>query len=168
MNITSTLGGLDTHEFNYRESDMHLSYLPMAHIFERVLVYACLLKGGTMGMYNGDALKLKEDLADIKPTVFASVPRLYNRFYDLMKARLNALEGMKKSLADAGLNSKLENLKNSAAYTHSLYDPLLFNKTKEVFGGRVRIMITASAPISTDVLNFLKVACACPILEGYG
>jgi long-chain acyl-CoA synthetase len=45
---------------------------------------------------------------------------------------------------------------------------MVFNKTKAVFGGRVRVMVTASAPISPDVLNFLRVATSCPILEGYG
>lgn len=52
--------------------------------------------------------------------------------------------------------------------THSLYDRLVFNKTKAVFGGRVRFMVTASAPIQGDVLDFLKVATICPIIEGYG
>jgi len=44
-----------------------------------------------MGMYNGDTLKLKEDLADLKPTIFASVPRLYNRFYDIMNSNFNSI-----------------------------------------------------------------------------
>jgi long-chain acyl-CoA synthetase len=49
-----------------------------------------------------------------------------------------------------------------------MYDRLVFNKFKDFLGGRVRFMITGSAPISKDVLNFLKVAFCCPIAEGYG
>jgi long-chain acyl-CoA synthetase len=61
-NIVSTLGGLTGEEFNLEHEDMHLSYLPMAHIFERLVVYCCLLSGGAFGMYSGDMLKLKQDM----------------------------------------------------------------------------------------------------------
>lgn len=67
-----------------------------------------------------------------------------------------------------GLKKKLYNFKHYVQLTHSIYDRLIFNKTKAVFGGKVRIMITASAPIAQDVLDFLRVTTCCPILEGYG
>jgi long-chain acyl-CoA synthetase len=50
-----------------------------------MLSYFSLLNGASIGYYSGDVLKLKEDMADLKPTVFGSVPRLYNRFYDVIK-----------------------------------------------------------------------------------
>jgi long-chain acyl-CoA synthetase len=49
-----------------------------------------------------------------------------------------------------------------------LYDAIIFKKIKSIFGGRVRIMVTGSAPISAEVLDFMKIACCCPIIEGYG
>ena len=49
-----------------------------------------------------------------------------------------------------------------------LWDKLVFNKTKEVFGGRVRFMVTASAPISGEILDFIKIVACCPVIEGYG
>lgn len=49
-----------------------------------------------------------------------------------------------------------------------LWDKLVFNKTKEAFGGRVRFMVSASAPISAEILDFLKVVVCCPIVEAYG
>jgi long-chain acyl-CoA synthetase len=52
-----------------------------------------------MGFYSGNVLKLKEDLQILKPTLFPSVPRLLNKFYDAMQKGINALEGAKKSLA---------------------------------------------------------------------
>lgn len=84
-NLTSTLAGLEGGSFETHSEDVHLSYLPMAHIFERMMSYSILLTGGSACMFNGDVLKLKEDLASVRPTIFASVPRLYNRFYDLIK-----------------------------------------------------------------------------------
>lgn len=56
----------------------------------------------------------------------------------------------------------------NASYTHWLYDALVFNKIRAIFGGRIRVMVTGSAPISSDVLDFMKIATACPIVEGYG
>ena len=52
--------------------------------------------------------------------------------------------------------------------THSFYDWLVFDKIKKILGGRVKMMVTGSAPISKDVLDFLKVCFCCPISEGYG
>ena len=66
------------------------------------------------------------------------------------------------------MNGKMYYLKNGGHVTHRLWDKLIYNKTKEAFGGRVRLMITASAPIPGEVLDFLKVVVCCPIIEAYG
>lgn len=55
-----------------------------------------------------------------------------------------------------------------ASYNHSCYDALVFKKVSKILGGRVKLMITASAPISKEVLELLKVAFCCPILEAFG
>jgi long-chain acyl-CoA synthetase len=62
-------------------SDVYISYLPLAHIYERVNQIALLHYGVAIGFYQGDNLKLMDDLAALRPTVFSSVPRLYNRIY---------------------------------------------------------------------------------------
>ena len=149
-------------------TDVHLSYLPMAHVLERMFLCFLVSTGASIGFYSGDVQKLKDDLQELKPTVFPSVPRLFNRFHDAMKDGLGKLTGYKKVLADKALATKLYNLRNYGQYTHSLYDALVFKKTKQAVGGRVRYMITGSAPISEQVIDFLKVACCCPIFEGYG
>jgi long-chain acyl-CoA synthetase len=56
-----------------------------------------------IGFYQGDVLKLTQDLAVLKPTVMVSVPRLYNRFYDLMQAKIKELSGFKKILTEWGI-----------------------------------------------------------------
>lgn len=113
-------------------------------------------------------MKLKEDLEELRPTIFISVPRLYSRFYDLMQSKLSELKGMKKKLADRAIRTKLANLAKSAKYTHCLYDRLIFKKFRAVLGGRVRLCGTASAPISKDILDFMKIAFCCPVIEAYG
>lgn len=58
----------------------------------------------------------------MRPTVFASVPRLYNKFYDGIKAKINEVTGLKKSFAERAVRVKLENLRSDAKYTSGLYD----------------------------------------------
>ena len=66
------------------------------------------------------------------------------------------------------MNSKLYYLQRDGAVTYDMYDRLVFNNIKQRLGGRIRIMITASAPIAGNVLSFLKCAFCCPIVEAYG
>lgn len=86
--------------------------------------------GASIGIYSGDILKLKDDLADLKPTFFPSVPRLYSRFYDVMTSGINKLTGVKRYLADWGISTKLKNLNNHNVYNHGIWDKIIFNKTK--------------------------------------
>jgi long-chain acyl-CoA synthetase len=104
----------------------------------------------------------------VKPTFFISVPRLFNKFYDKIKAKLGAATGIDGILIQKALAEKLKKVEAGEGYLHSKYDALVFNNIKAFLGGRVRIMLTGSAPISADVLNFLKVVFCCPVTEGYG
>jgi len=113
-------------------------------------------------------LKLTSDIQELKPTLFASVPRLYNKIYDKIVGSVNQAGGAKKSLFETAVAAKVHNLETRCQYTHAIYDPLIFNKVKQIFGGRVRLMTTGSAPISRDVSNFFKIAFCVPIMEGYG
>lgn len=97
-----------------------------------------------------------------------SVPRLFNRFYDLMKAKVNELTGIKRQLTDWGIQKKLSAISLNARTEDPFYDALVFNKFRDILGGRMKTMITGSAPISKEVLNFLKIAFCCQIKEGYG
>jgi long-chain acyl-CoA synthetase len=85
-----------------------------------------------------------------------------------MQAKINELQGFKRTLTDWGVQKKIANYDATAAYTHGFYDALIFSKFAAVLGGRMRLMVTGSAPISKDTLRFLKIAFCCPINEGYG
>ena len=123
----------------------------MAHVFERVIAGGMTFHGGAIYFSKPDPLALREDLQLIKPTIFCSVPRIYNKMYDGINAKIADLKGMKKKLVETALSVKLDNLKNSCSYTHPLWDRLVFNKIRtEAFGGCVRFMITGSAPMSAE------------------
>ena len=104
----------------------------------------------------------------VKPTLFVSVPRLYTRFYDAIRKKFDDLQGMTKTALNYGLAIKLKNASTNGGFSHKVYDPLFFNKTKAALGGRVRLMISGSAPILPEVQKFMKVVMAAPFLEGYG
>ena len=123
--------------------------------------------GGKIACFNDNKKKLAEYLAIVRPTMFLSVPRLYNRFYALMKGKLDALKGCKACLIRNGIKTKLSNLHNKGSYTHGFYD-ILFKKLKMALGGRVRLMITGAAPLDDEVKDFFKIAMGCPMLEAYG
>jgi len=127
-----------------------------------------MISGMRTGFYGGDPLKLvSEDLPALKPTFFPAVPRILNRIYGKLQDAFKAATGCKATLIQNGLATKLQAYRTNGVYTHGCYD-IIFKKVKMMTGGRVRFMITGSAPISADVLDFLKVCFCCPIVEGYG
>jgi len=148
--------------------DVVISYLPLAHSFEKVLFVLCMFKGVKIGYYAGDVLKITDDCMELQPTFFPSVPRLYNKIYDKINARLVDLRPVSKFLANRAIKSKTYYLNTQGTVNYAMYDAIVCAKFKAFLGGRVRFMATGSAPISPEVLNFLKVCFCCPVVEGYG
>ena len=157
-----------TYGLDFRPGDVYLSYLPMAHVFERLMDMCLIYSGCGIGYFNGDALKLKEDFLALKPTIIASVPRVINKFYDAFKANIASLTGCKSWLVNRAVASKLASLKSSNSVTHCCYDRLVFKKMKEALGGRLRWVVLGSAPTTKEVLDFMKIALCIPVAEGYG
>ena len=153
---------------NLNRSDVHLSYLPIAHILERIVDQCFFYNGAKIGYYRGDTLKIVEDCQELKPTVFVSVPRLYNRIYDKVIAGAEAAGGLKKKLFYMALNSKLERVKQDGCVTHPIWDTIVFAKARNILGGNVRVMLTGAAPIAAHVHDALKCIFCVPIAEGYG
>jgi len=65
-----------------------LSYLPLAHVFEKLVILTVFYNGAKIGFSCGNSLKLKDDIANLKPTIFASVPRIYNKFFDIIRGSM--------------------------------------------------------------------------------
>lgn len=108
-----------------------------------------------MAFYRGDVTLLFEDIAEIRPTIFCSVPRLYNRIYSaILSKTLHSGSPIAAALFSRGLAAKQEGLK-SGNLTHAIWDRVLFNKIKNVLGGRVRLMVSGSAPIAGSI-SYIK------------
>uniref|UniRef100_A0A8C9FMH7 Long-chain-fatty-acid--CoA ligase n=1 Tax=Pavo cristatus TaxID=9049 RepID=A0A8C9FMH7_PAVCR len=147
-------------------SDVSISYLPLAHMFERVVqtvMYSC---GAKVGFFQGDIKLLTDDMKTLKPTVFPVVPRLLNRIYDKVQSGANT--PVKKFLLNFAATMKMIEVKQGIIRNDSLLDKLVFKKVQETMGGRVRIMVTGAAPISPSVLKFLRSALGCQVFEAYG
>ncbi|NXX92670.1 ACSL5 ligase, partial [Centropus bengalensis] len=147
-------------------SDITMSYLPLAHMFERVVqtvVYSC---GAKVGFFQGDIKLLTDDMKALKPTLFPVVPRLLNRIYD--KIQSGAKSPVKRCLLNFAVTMKMAEIKQGIIRNDSIWDQLIFKKVQETMGGRVRIMVTGAAPISPSVLTFLRAALGCHIFEAYG
>ncbi len=108
------------------------------------------------------------DVEALKPTFFVSVPRLFNRVHDKVKAGVNAKGGFAKWLFNYAFETKLEALRKNGELKHWLWDRLVFAGIREKLGGRVKAMLTGSAPLSAQVIDFLRVVFSCPVIEGFG
>lgn len=149
------------------EEHRYLSYLPLAHMLERVSQSFVIGNGGKIGFYQGDIKHLSDDLRDLKPTIFCTVPRLLNRIYAKVTSNLDKAPFYKKLLFKWAYNNKEQEVLKGIVRNNSIYD-FIFKQIRESLGGCVKFILTGSAPISSDVLHFLRVVCGCHVLEGYG
>ncbi|XP_074281284.1 long chain acyl-CoA synthetase 7, peroxisomal-like isoform X2 [Silene latifolia] len=163
--ITSSAGM--SHMIKFHPTDVYISYLPLAHIYERANQIMSAYYGVAVGFYQGDNLKLMDDLLELRPTIFCSVPRLYNRIYAGIVNAVKTSGALKERLFNLAYNSKKQAILNGRNPS-PIWDKLVFNKIKAKVGGRVRFMGSGASPLSPDVLDFLKVCFGCQVVEGYG
>ncbi|TDL27290.1 acetyl-CoA synthetase-like protein [Rickenella mellea] len=155
------------HGADISEAGCLISYLPLAHIYERNSELNVIAVGGRIGYFTGDPLRLLEDAQALKPNFFPSVPRVLNRVYQ-MAMLAGQVPGIKGYLFRKALETKLNRLHETGINTHAFWDKLVFRKVQAVLGGQIKLLTCGSAPISADAMDFLKVAFACDVVEGYG
>jgi long-chain acyl-CoA synthetase len=167
-NIIADSSSAVTLDLGLHKTDVHLSYLPLAHIFERLVQAALFMLGASIGFYHGNTLELTDDLTALRPTLFPSVPRLYNKIYDKIMAGAQA-GGIKTFLFNKAFASKEYYLDYHNTVRHSVWDKIVFSKVAARVGlDRVRVLLTGSAPIAGHVLKFLRIAFSATLCEGYG
>ncbi len=147
---------------------VHLSYLPLAHCYEKTFVSLMCFYGARVGFNSGDVLRLAEDAKSLKPNIFLGVPRVYNKMYDAIRAQTIEAPGLKGVIARMAYTAKHQNLVNSKTFIHPVWDRLLFKKVAAILGGNVRYFITGSAPVDHKVMQFFRIMFSCEFCEGYG
>jgi long-chain acyl-CoA synthetase len=156
------------------ESDVTLEFLPLCHVFERMLGYlymACATTRAYCSVYHvGDLI------AQIRPTIFAGVPRFYEKVYDKIMGKVNAASPLRRALFGwaTGVGRKVIPIRLEGGspsgllgLQHALADRLVLSKVREGLGGRVRYAVSGGAPLPLFV-NELFQSMGVWILEGYG
>ncbi len=109
-----------------------------------------------------------DDIGQLRPTIFASVPRLFNRIYDRIRSTVKAGGGMKQTIFEKAYKSKLDALKKGHVPESLVWDSLVFKNVRARLGGRVRLITSGAAPLQSEVHDFLRVCFCVPVMQGYG
>lgn len=148
-----------------------LSFLPICHIFERVILY--IYQYYSVSIYFAESIeKLSDNIKEVKPTVFSVVPRLLEKVYDKIIAKGEDLTGIKKKLffwaIDLGLRYEPYGA-NGWWYEFqlSIARKLIFSKWKEGLGGNLNVMVSGSAALQHRLIRVFAAA-GMPVMEGYG
>ncbi|EEA06098.1 long-chain fatty acid CoA ligase, putative [Cryptosporidium muris RN66] len=157
---------LSRSDSNLSPKDTYLSFLPLAHIFERLVHLILIYSGAKIGFYNGNILNLGEDLQSLHPTVFVSVPRLFTKLY---KGRVLPEIRKKGKLTQNFFFSILNRKKRSRnPVVNSVYDFLVFNRISNLLGGRIRFTLSGAAPLEDSMQRDMRAMLKSQIVQGFG
>lgn len=158
--IAAACLSLGRHGFTFNKNDVYLSYLPLAHVYERVDGTALCMWYGVAAAYCN-----VEEMADvvkiIKPTILLGVPKVWRKIKAKIDAELDAATGLKRNIIDWALQQKTPGLKRCIA------DFLVFKKIRAALGGRLRLLLSGGAPIAEDILELFEVV-GFNLRQGYG
>ena len=153
-----------------RSTDVEMSFLPLGHVFERIINYLLIRFGGTVG-YAESINTIADDALVVRPTVFPAVPRVFEKFK--AKVEENAMSKGKLSYGiynwSTRVGTKVTTGKKDplTRFQYMLAKKLVFDKVVKKLGGRVRFFVSSSAPLSAETANFFK-SMNFQILEAYG
>jgi len=148
-----------------------LSFLPLNHIFERMVTYLYMFRGTSI--YYAESLDtIGDNLKEVKPHMFTTVPRLLEKVYDRIMQKGNELTGTKKKLFfwAHSLAEKFEINKNMGFgynFQLSLANKIIFSKWREGLGGNLKCIVTGGAACQVRLIRIFSAA-RIPIMEGYG
>jgi long-chain acyl-CoA synthetase len=153
------------------ENDFGLEFLPLCHVFERMVGYLLMAKGCTKAYCS--VYHVGDLVATIKPTVFAGVPRFYEKVYDKIMEKVNGAPPIRRALFNWALGQGRRGYPKRLAgrepggFGYNLADKIVLSKVREGLGGRVRFCISGGAPLPQFVAEFFH-SIGVWILEGYG
>ena len=160
---------------NISRNDHSLAFLPLSHVFERCWSLYVLYKG-VKNSYLGDPKDILNALSEVKPTMMCSVPRLYQKAYHTILAKVEGGSSMKQRLFHAAISTgkqradllrRGKSLPLTLRLKYGFYDALIFKKIRMVFGGNLWMMPCDGAPLSAEITEFFH-AIGMPLLIGYG
>jgi len=157
----------------------YLAYLPLAHIMELAVEITLLSQGYTIG-YGGvgtilpTSVKMlhpnqKGDGQALRPDILVAAPAVLDKVYAGVKTKFGALKGIVKSIVDSGLASGEVNFDNGGMGPSGCLAGIIFKKkVQTLLGGKVKMILTGSAPLGVEVQKFVQTVFNCPVRQGYG
>lgn len=170
-NLISALGGMER-VLSVTPADTYLSFLPLAHIFAFICENVFLAAGSTVGFGSPRTLAVTGvrnclgDIAEARPTILLGVPTIFERLKQGILARISKAGPVSQFLFKTAYRAKLNALRVGS--NTPIWNKIVFNKFQEGVGGRLRLIVSGSAPLSPDVQDFLRVCFGLPVLQGYG
>ncbi|MBL6621557.1 MAG: long-chain fatty acid--CoA ligase [Rickettsiales bacterium] len=166
-NLVSQIKDSDK-SFPVNSDDVILSYLPLAHIFERMVMYFYLSKNSEI-YFVDDIENIANLMQEIKPTMMTTVPRLLEKIYNKIEAKQTSLPVSKKIIASFAIYyaKKTPEWWYKNCFVRKLFAKLIYSKILAILGGRIKMMICGGAPLDTKLALFYK-NIGLNLLEGYG
>jgi long-chain acyl-CoA synthetase len=151
-------------------------FLPLAHAFARLIQLLTVDVGGTIVYWEKDPNRIIANLAEVKPTYFPSVPRMFEKIYATATGAAEKAGPIKRAIFHWAVRTgrKVRELERQGKrpgpflrWQYEFADKQVLSKVRNLFGGRIKQCVTGAAPISPEILEFFW-ACGVLVLEGYG
>ncbi len=151
--------------------EVALTYLPLSHIFERMIIYLYLYIGIQI-WYAESIDKLADNLLEVRPTVMTTVPRFLEKAEERMLAQVQKMSPLKQKLFNWAMNIARQydpekKFPISYRIKHKIADILVYKKLRQRFGGRFRFIVSGGAALRPDLARIFTAA-GIPVLQGYG
>jgi long-chain acyl-CoA synthetase len=158
------------------DEDVAYLYLPLAHSFALLIQFGTFDLGTTLAYWERDPLKILPNLAELKPTYFPSVPRIFEKIYTAATSGIEKEGGLKKTIFNWAIKvgAKMREVERSGhrpgfllQRQYDFADKKVLSKIRNLFGGRIRLAVSGAAPINPEILRFFDAA-GVLVLEGWG
>lgn len=168
-NIVSNVKAATQHIY-WDENDRLLSFLPLCHSFERTAGYYAMIASGSEIYYAESVDTVSKNMPEVKPTVMISVPRLFEKIYNLIIKSVEEGSDAKKKIfhwaVEVGRKYS-EGKRGMISFQKLIADKLVFDKLKQRTGGHIRLFVAGGAALPPDIDLFFRCA-GLPIIQGYG
>lgn len=161
--------------FELRDDDIALSFLPLSHVFERIVLYVYMSFGVQLSFARG-VETMSEDIKEVRPTIVTAVPRLFERIYATINKKAAEATPMQQKIFHralevgrevAMLKDKGKPVPLTLKLEHKVMDKLVFTKWRAAVGGRLRFFVSGGAALSPE-LAYIFAGAGITILQGYG
>jgi long-chain acyl-CoA synthetase len=158
------------------EGDLTYLYLPLAHSFALLIQLGSYDLGTAIAYWERDPLKILPNLAELKPSYFPSVPRIFEKIYTAATSAMEKEGGLKKAIFNWAINvgAKMREAERSGRKPgfllqrqYAFADKKVLSKIRGLFGGNIRLAVSGAAPINPEILRFFDAA-GVLVLEGWG